>query len=117
MDTLRRHNNVIPSCGIVVSFIGVEADFAFCDEEGFVVHAVPVEDGLERHRLVSLVEDRRERERWKGRKVEGKRGRGEKTNTLSFRTNFQHNRPNAIICVAAILKDANFNRTHLDEFS
>jgi hypothetical protein len=30
----------------VIAFVGVEAYFAFGDEEGFVVHAVPVEDGL-----------------------------------------------------------------------
>jgi hypothetical protein len=54
------------------------------------------------------------------RKGRERRGRGKeerKTNTLGLRTNFQHNRPNAIICIAAILKDTDFNRTHLDEFS
>jgi hypothetical protein len=77
---------------------------------------VPVEDGLEGHQLGSLVEDRSERE-MEGERGKRKRGRGEKTNTLSFRTDFQNNRPNAIICVAAILKDTDFNRAHLDEFS
>ena len=46
MDTLRRYKHVITSGGVVVAFVGVEAHFAFGDEERFVVHAVPVEDGL-----------------------------------------------------------------------
>jgi len=68
MDTLRRHNDVIPSSGVVVSFVGVEADFAFRDEERFVVHAVPVEDGL------ALSAEGKERGRREGKR-RGERGR------------------------------------------
>ncbi len=44
MDSFRGHNHVVTDFGVDYSFIHGKADAAFSDEEGFVVHPVPVED-------------------------------------------------------------------------
>lgn len=44
MDSFRGHDHVVADFGVDYSFVGGEADAAFSDEEGFVVHPVPVED-------------------------------------------------------------------------
>jgi len=44
MNRFRRYDYVVPGFGVHDPFVGREADSAFGDEEGFVVHPVPVED-------------------------------------------------------------------------
>jgi len=44
MNRLRRHDYVVASFRVYDPFVGREADPAFSDEEGLVVHAVPMED-------------------------------------------------------------------------
>jgi hypothetical protein len=44
MNRFRRYDYVVPGFAVHDPFVGREADSAFGDEEGFVVHPVPVED-------------------------------------------------------------------------
>ena len=45
MDSFRGHDHVVTGFGVDFTFVGGEADAAFCHEEGLVVHPVPVHDG------------------------------------------------------------------------